>query len=54
EGAYLRVDYQVMCKDVKRGSLGVYTAAMIAVYPVGIPLQYTVFLHCRRYVLYDS
>ncbi|CAM9923215.1 unnamed protein product, partial [Laminaria digitata] len=50
---YLRADYRILCTDAQHRTLQVYAAIMIAVYPVGTPLLFVVFLYSHRNVLSD-
>ena len=51
ENIYLRADYRILCTDRKHRALQLYAAIMIVVYPVGIPLMYTLLLYRLRRVL---
>eukprot|EP00903_Cladosiphon_okamuranus_P018352 g16884.t1 len=48
---YLRADYTILCKDAKHKAFEVYAGIMFAVYPIGIPLLYSILLLQRRDVL---
>ena len=48
---YLRADYRILCTDPKHRVLQLYAAIMVVVYPVGIPLMYTLLLYRLRRVL---
>lgn len=51
---YLRADYALLCDSSRHKALQVYSAFMIAVYPVGIPLLYAVILFRSRDLLRDG
>ena len=51
---YLRADYRIFCTEAKHRTLQIYAAAMIVVYPVGIPLMYAALLFQHRAVLADA
>eukprot|EP00752_Nemacystus_decipiens_P008185 g7321.t1 len=51
---YLRADYRIQCTDAKHKSFEVYAGFMILVYPLGIPLLYTIQLFQHRDVLADA
>lgn len=48
---YLRADYRIECTSAKHKALQLYAGFMIALYPVGIPLFYSVLLFRYRDVL---
>lgn len=52
--AYLRADYSIDCRSTKHRALKVFAGIMVLLYPVGIPLFYTVLLHRTREVLQDE
>ena len=52
--AYLRADYRIRFMGAKHQVFQVYAGIMIFVYPVGIPLLYTILLRQRRDVLADG
>ncbi|CAM9420392.1 unnamed protein product, partial [Hapterophycus canaliculatus] len=51
---YLRADYRIHCTDAKHKAFEVYAGIMVLVYPVGIPLFYTVLLFQHRDVLANA
>lgn len=48
---YLRADYRIECTSAKHKALQLYAGFMIALYPVGIPLFYSVLLFRFRDIL---
>ncbi|CAN0380979.1 unnamed protein product, partial [Scytosiphon promiscuus] len=51
---YLRADYRIHCTDAKHTAFEAYAGFMVLVYPVGIPLLYTILLYQRRAILSDA
>lgn len=51
---YLRADYRIECDSHKHRALQYYAGLMVLVYPVGIPLFYSVLLFRHRRVLRDD
>jgi hypothetical protein len=52
--SYLRADYSVQCYTIKHNVYRVYAAVMIFVYPLGVPLLYSVFLYRERKLVREA
>lgn len=52
--SYLRVDNRSQCNVAEHQALKAYAAAMVCVYPIGVPMLYASLLYQHRHVLKDE